>query len=122
MNRAHKIKLKPNKAQSIMLAKTAGTARYAYNWRLAKWNELYEAGEKCSAYGLMKLWKEDRPDWALEVGVGYRGWRCVLAAPVHALGRRFQGFLQRCRQTPHFSQEGDTRRLLRTIRSVQVVR
>ena len=45
-----------------MLAKTAGTARYAYNWGLAKWNELYEAGEKCSAYSLISLWKQERPD------------------------------------------------------------
>ena len=46
ISRAHKIKLKPNKAQAVLLAKTAGTARYAYNWGLAKWDELYKAGEK----------------------------------------------------------------------------
>ena len=41
ISRAHKIKLKPNKAQWVLLAKKAGTARYAYNWGLAKWEELY---------------------------------------------------------------------------------
>ena len=28
-----------------MLAKTAGTVRYCYNWGLAKWNEMYKNGE-----------------------------------------------------------------------------
>ena len=46
--RSHQIRLYPNKEQSIMLAKTAGTARYCYNWGLAKWNEMYENGESCS--------------------------------------------------------------------------
>ena len=31
ISRAHKIKLKPNKAQAVMLSKTAEIARYAYN-------------------------------------------------------------------------------------------
>ena len=44
ISRAHKIKLKPNKAQAVMLSKTAGTARYAYNWALARWKELYDQG------------------------------------------------------------------------------
>ena len=65
IQRAHTIKLKPNKAQSILLAKTAGTTRYAYNWGLAKWNELYEKGEKCDPYMLSRIWTQERPDWAL---------------------------------------------------------
>ena len=100
ISRAHKIKLKPNKHQAIMLAKTAGTARYAYNWGLAKWNELYEAGEKCSAYSLMKLWQENRPEWALEVGAA------CLQRPFMHLEGAFKAFFQGMRKHPTFHKKG----------------
>ena len=100
IQRAHKIKLKPNKAQSIMLAKTAGTARYAYNWGLAKWNELYEAGEKCSAYSLISLWKQERPDWALEVGAA------CLQRPFMHLEGAFKAFFRGARRHPTFHKKG----------------
>ena len=100
IQRAHKIKLKPNKHQAIMLAKTAGTARYAYNWGLAKWNELYEAGEKCSAYSLMKLWQEGRPDWALEVGAA------CLQRPFMHLEGAFKAFFRGVRRHPTFHKKG----------------
>ena len=83
-----------------MLAKTAGTARYAYNWGLAKWNELYEAGEKCSAYSLMKLWQEGRPDWALEVGAA------CLQRPFMHLEGAFKAFFQGMRKHPTFHKKG----------------
>ena len=100
MNRAHKIKLKPNKAQAIMLAKTAGTARYAYNWGLSKWNELYEKGEKCSAYSLISLWKQERPSWALEVGAA------CLQRPFMHLEGAFKAFFQGLRKHPTFHKKG----------------
>ena len=100
IQRAHKIKLKPNKAQSIMLAKTAGTARYAYNWGLDKWNELYKAGEKCSAYGLISLWKQERPDWALEVGAA------CLQRPFMHLEGAFKAFFRGARRHPTFHKKG----------------
>jgi putative transposase len=43
MNLAHKIQLFPNVEQRIALAKAAGCSRFAYNWALAKWTEMYEA-------------------------------------------------------------------------------
>ena len=100
IQRAHKIKLKPNKAQAIMLAKTAGTARYAYNWGLAKWNELYKAGEKCSAYSLISLWKQERPDWALEVGAA------CLQRPFMHLEGAFKAFFRGQRKHPTFHKKG----------------
>ncbi|WP_242868845.1 helix-turn-helix domain-containing protein, partial [Desulfotomaculum copahuensis] len=36
INRAYRYELKPNVAQRILLAKHAGTARFAYNWGLAR--------------------------------------------------------------------------------------
>ena len=64
--RTHKIRLYPNKEQAAMLAKTAGTARYAYNWGLSKWDEMYQAGERCTAYTLSRIWTQERPEWAKE--------------------------------------------------------
>ena len=100
IQRAHTIKLKPNKAQSVLLSKTAGTARYAYNWGLAKWNELYEKGEKCSAYSLISLWKQERPEWSLEVGAA------CLQRPFMHLEGAFKAFFQGFRSRPTFHRKG----------------
>ena len=40
---AHKIALDPNNVQATYFARTAGTARFAYNWALAEWQRQYEA-------------------------------------------------------------------------------
>ena len=64
MHRVHKIKLKPNKKQTELLWQTVGAARFAWNWGLEKWEALYKAGDKCSAYTLSAIWTQERPDWA----------------------------------------------------------
>lgn len=67
ISRAHKIKLKPNKAQTVMLSKTAGTARYAYNWALAEtYKGWKETGKNPSVYELDKRWTAEKPEWASE--------------------------------------------------------
>lgn len=40
---SHKIQLLPNKDQETQLAKSCGCSRFAYNWGLNKWNEMYNA-------------------------------------------------------------------------------
>ena len=45
-----------------MLAKTAGTVRYCYNWGLSKWNEMYQNGENCNTCLLSRLWTKERPE------------------------------------------------------------
>ena len=67
ISRAHKIKLKPNKAQAVMLSKTAGTARYAYNWALAEtYKGWKETGKSPSVYELDKRWTAEKPEWSSE--------------------------------------------------------
>ena len=83
-----------------MLSKTAGTARYAYNWGLAKWNELYEKGEKCDPYMLSRIWTQERPDWALEV---YNG---SARKALLNLGGAFRAFFQGFRKHPTFHRKG----------------
>lgn len=67
ISRAHKIKLKPNKAQAVMLSKTAGTARYAYNWALAEaYKSWKDTGKNPSVYELANRWTVEKPEWASE--------------------------------------------------------
>ena len=75
MHRAHKIRLYPTREQEVQLKKTAGTARFAYNWGVAKWEEQWKAFKegkreiKPTQYTLMKDWAKEKPDWAHEVAM-----------------------------------------------------
>lgn len=100
IQRAHTIKLKPNKAQSVLLSKTAGTARFAYNWGLAKWKELYEKGEKCDQYMLSRLWTQTRPEWSKEVFSG-AGFKAIMN-----LGGAYNAFFRGFRKHPTFHRKG----------------
>ena len=51
---AHKIELKPNNKQKTYFRKAFGCARLAYNWGLAEWKRMYEAGEKPNGRELRK--------------------------------------------------------------------
>ena len=100
ISRAHKIKLKPNKAQAVMLSKTAGTARYAYNWALARWKELYDQGVRTSYVELSREWTKDRPEWASEVTDG---------APRRAimnLDKAYKSFFKGASKHPTFHKKG----------------
>lgn len=55
MIKAHQIQLITTKSQRTLLHKSFGVRRYSYNWALAKWKEMYENGEKPSAYSLIKI-------------------------------------------------------------------
>jgi len=45
---AHRIRLDPNNVQRTWLERCAGTARFTYNWGLARWKDLYKTGKKPS--------------------------------------------------------------------------
>jgi putative transposase len=55
MNKAHVIKLNPTVKQRNLFMQACGIKRHSYNWALAKWDEMYKAGEKPSAMTLIKL-------------------------------------------------------------------
>lgn len=48
MIKAIKIRLKPTKEQEILMSKSVGCARFAYNWGLARWEEMHKQGLKPS--------------------------------------------------------------------------
>ena len=83
-----------------MLAKTAGTARYCYNWGLAKWNEMYKNGESCSTGSLSRLWTTERPEWSKEVSRGSQTQAFI------SLGAAFAAFFKRRARHPVFHKKG----------------
>ena len=78
---AHKIALDPNNVQKTYLAKSAGVARFAYNWALAEWKRQYEAhkanpalpkpNEMALRRQLNAIKREQFP-WMLEVVNGHQ--------------------------------------------------
>lgn len=67
---AHKTRLNPTAEQLEYFQKAVGTVRFAFNWGLARWKELYEAGERPSALALKREFnsiKREQFPWAYEV-------------------------------------------------------
>ena len=83
-----------------MLAKTAGTVRYCYNWGLAKWNEMYKNGESCGTCSLSRLWTIERPEWSKEVS------RCPITRAFIDLGGAFAKFFKNKAKHPVFHKKG----------------
>lgn len=99
----HKVRLSPNNDQASYFAQACGIARFAYNWGLAEWKRLYEAGEKPSESQLRKqlnsLKKTEFP-WMLDV---------TKVAPQQALknlGTAFQRFFKGQGKYPKFKKKG----------------
>ncbi len=66
----HKIQLKPDKQQEEFFFKSAGVARFAYNWALSEWGKQYKAGGSPTEYSLGKQLnaiKREQFPWMLEV-------------------------------------------------------
>ena len=98
----HKIALDPNDRQRNWLARSAGTARFAYNWALAEWTRQYQNGEKPSEAALRRQLNQLKPTdypWMFEV---------PKAAPQQAiknLGDAFKRFFQRTSAYPRFKKK-----------------
>ena len=54
MIKSVKIRLLPTKEQEILMFKSVGTARFAYNWGLDRWQELYKEGIKANSKDIKK--------------------------------------------------------------------
>lgn len=86
---AHKIELKPTGAQQQCFAQSCGVARFSYNWALQEWERQYKAGNKPSAYSLVKqqnALKDEHWPWMREV---------TKAAPqyaIHAVGKAYRSW------------------------------
>jgi len=91
--RAYKTELDLNNKQRTLCAKHAGTARFAYNWGLARKIESFQAGRKTpTAYDLHRelniLKKTDFP-WMYEVS------KCAPQEALRNLDKAFDNFFRR---------------------------
>ena len=96
MMRAHKIELVPTPEQETYFRKACGTARFAYNWGLARWNELRAVGEKPSVFTLKKelnAIKREQFPWMYEVT------KCAPEAALADLGAAFANYFRDLHRT-----------------------
>jgi putative transposase len=91
MIKAHKIRLHPTPEQATYFAKTAGTARYTFNWAVAEWKRQYEVGEKPSALKLRTqfhaLRRTQRP-WTYDVT------KCAIEGTFMDVAAAFKNFFE----------------------------
>jgi putative transposase len=88
---AHKIEMRPAQAQETYFRKACGTARFAYNWGLARWSELYAAGEKVDHYRLkaeLNRIKREQFPWMYEVT------KCAPEAALADLGTAWANYFR----------------------------
>ena len=99
----HKIELDPNNIQATYFKKACGVARFAYNWALSEWRNLYSCGGKPKESELRKKLnqiKNTEFPWMLEV---------TKVAPQQAiknLGNAFKRFFEKQGKYPKFKKRG----------------
>lgn len=100
---AHKIRIYPNKAQEILLKKSCGVARFAYNWGLATREEKYKIGEKISSFELKKLFnsiKRSEFPFVCEVT------KCAAEDAFFNLNTSYTNFFRKKSKHPTFKKKG----------------
>lgn len=103
ISRTHKIQLDPTHKQQVYFAKGCGTARFAWNWALSKWEENYKAGNKVNALQLKKEFnqkKETEFPWVYEVT------KYASQQPFIHLQKAFQGFFAKRAKYPKYKKKG----------------
>lgn len=92
INKAYRYELKPHIQQRILLAKHAGTARFAYNWGLQKRIELYEKEKKSTnaieQHRILNSLKLQEFPWMYEVS------KCAPQEALRDLDRAFKNFFR----------------------------
>lgn len=89
---SHRIRLDPNNVQTSWLERCAGTARWAWNFGLARWKEIYSAGKKPSWQSInaeLNARKSVEFPWLRELP-----WKITNGALMD-LGNAFQYFFRR---------------------------
>ena len=106
---SHRIELDPTNAQATHLARAAGVARFAYNWALGQWNDIYQlhkldpdvapTSEAELRRALNALKREHYP-WMLEVT------KCAPQMAIKNLGKAFDNFFAGHSGYPCFKAKG----------------
>jgi len=106
MIRVHKIALDVNDVQVTALARSAGTARFAWNWALAEWQRQYKAGEKPNETALrrqLNAVKREQFPWMLDVS------KVVPQQAIKDLGAAFKRFFRDEARYPRFKKKDKSR-------------
>lgn len=91
---SHRIRLEPNNVQRTALLRFAGATRFAFNFGLARWQEIRTSGGKPSWQSInaeLNTRKASEFSWMSEIP-----WRVTNAA-LEDLGRAFANFFRRCK-------------------------
>lgn len=105
---AHKIELKPNNKQKTYFRKAFGCARLAYNWGLAEWKRMYEAGEKPNGRKLRTQFNAIKKE---QFPFVYEVTKCATEQPFENLQSAFDNFFRDLKQGkvsyPQFKKKRD---------------
>lgn len=96
-----KVRLKPTKEQETLMFKSTGVARFAYNWGLNRWNELYDQGQRPSEFDIKKefnntIKSQEKYYWLKEVSAQ------ITAKAFSDLNRAFKNFFRGLSEYPKF--------------------
>lgn len=107
MIKAVKIRLLPTKEQEILMFKSIGCSRFAYNWALNRCNELYKLDEKYSMSNVRKeftqLKKQDEFKWLNEVSSK------TMVESMRNLDKAFKSFFKNKSQHPKFKSKRNSK-------------
>lgn len=107
MIKSVKMRLLPTKEQELLMLKTIGCSRFAYNWALNRCNELYKSGEKYSMANIRKeftqLKKQDDFKWLNEVS------NTTMVESMRNLDKAFKSFFKKKSKYPKFKSKRKSR-------------
>lgn len=106
MQLAHKIRLEPNTTQEMYFRKACGTTRLVYNLALARWNDLYAAGDKPNGMALKKEFnavKYEQYPWLKEIH------RDAHSQPFADLNKAFSNFFRGTAKRPVFKKKNKSK-------------
>jgi len=99
MIKAHKIRINPTLEQEALLWQGAHNARFTFNWGLAKWNEIYEGGDKPTINFIKKeLTALKRKDFPWLLGSS----KSVVEYALMDLKTAYKNFFEGNAERPHF--------------------
>ena len=88
---AHRIELKPNNKQKTYFRKAFGCTRLAYNWGLAEWKRMHEAGEKPNGREIRKRFNAIKKE---QFPFTYEVTKCATDQPFINLQKAFDKFFE----------------------------
>lgn len=108
MIKSVKIRLKPSEEQELLMFKSVGVSRFAYNWGLARWKEMHDQGLKPNGYIVKKEFnntvkKQDGFSWLNEISSH------AISQSFADLQTAFKNFFKKTSKYPKFKSKKKSR-------------